>query len=97
MVKKLKKDLTNCTKCAIINTEKKEREKKIMKKVLKNLVYYIRKGISVFGFMSVGAYLAVGVECGFSKLIILGIPLGFALGVLANLDNEKFDENEENF
>lgn len=68
-----------------------------MKKVLKNLVYYIRKGISIFGFMSAGAYLAVGFEYGFSKLLILGIPLGFALGVLANLDNEKYEENEENF
>ena len=63
-----------------------------MKKVLKNLVYYIRKGISTFGFMSVGAYVAVGVEYGFSKLILLGIPLGLALGVLADLDNEKYDE-----
>ena len=68
-----------------------------MKKVLKNLVYYIRKGISIFGFMSAGAYLAVGIECGFDKVLILGLALGFALGVLANLDNEKVDENEENF
>lgn len=61
---------------------------------MKKAVYYIRKGISAFGWASAGAFSAIGIEFGWEKFLILGVVLAIAVGILPNLDNEKTWEEE---
>lgn len=61
-------------------------------KKLNAIVYYVRKVVGVFGWVSLGAFFGVGMECGWTNALYLGMALAVAVGVLANVDNEKVGE-----
>ena len=51
--------------------------------------YLVRKLISKFGYISAGIYLAAMIEFAVDKWTVSGLILALAVGILANLDNDK--------
>ena len=51
--------------------------------------YLVRKLISKFGYICAGAYIACMIEFAVDKWTVSGLILALAVGILANLDNEK--------
>lgn len=69
-----------------------------MKKINWNyIVYLVRKAISKFGYICLGAFTAVGIECGFAPCILLGMALALLVGVLGTFDNHKPSKNKGEF
>ena len=63
-----------------------------MKKVKINwnyLGYLLRKGISKFGYICCGIYIASGIYYGFTPCIVGGVVLALAVGVLATIGNKN--------
>ena len=55
----------------------------------KYIMYLVRKGISKFGYMCAGAYIACMIEFAVDKWTVSGLVLSLAVGILATLDNEN--------
>lgn len=53
------------------------------------IIYLVRKLISKFGYISAGVYIACMIEFAVDKWTVSGLILALAVGILANLDNEK--------